>query len=279
MMRIAVLQMEAKAGDVAANLAAIADGAAEVARHGADLLIAPELATTGYGAGDAIRDLAETRDGAQLTRLSAIATASGLAIVAGFAERDDGRMYNSAAFLDGHGAPTVYRKSHLYGDYERALFTPGEPSAVIAQWRGLKLGLLVCYDVEFPENVRRVALAGADLAAVPTALPEGPEAAFIAGQMIPVRAFENRIFVVYANHSGRDERFAYAGLSHITAPDGGTLAKASATQTGLILANIRPQDYEASRASNPYLSDLRLGPVQTGPKSLSGDRQFDGGSI
>jgi predicted amidohydrolase len=83
--------------------------------------------------------------------------------------------------------------------------------------------------------------------------------------MIPVRAFENRIFIAYANHTGRDERFAYAGLSHIAAPDGGTLAKASATQTGLIFADIRPQDYEASRASNPYLSDLRPRPGANAP--------------
>jgi 5-aminopentanamidase len=260
MMRVALLQMSAAPGDVAANMASIARAAAEAANAGADLLIAPELATTGYGTGDAIRDLAEARAGAQLTALSAVAAGSGLAIIAGFAERDGAQIYNSAAFLDGRAEPAVYRKSHLYGDYERGLFTPGDPCAAIVPWRGLKLGMLICYDVEFPENVRRLARAGADLAAVPTALPESPQAAFIALQMIPVRAFENQIFVAYANHCGGDARFAYAGLSHIAAPDGNTLAKASVAEAGIILADIRPQDYAASRAANPYLRDLRPPP-------------------
>ena len=257
MMRIALLQMSAVPGDVPANLARIAEAAAKAAQRGADLLIAPELATVGYGAGDVLRDLAEPRGGAQIARLAVIAADTGLAIIAGFAEREGACIYNSAVFTDGCSAPVVYRKSHLYGDYERAIFTPAEPTATIAEWRGLKLGLLICYDVEFPENVRRLALAGADLVVVPTALPISPEAEMIAERMIPVRAFENQIFVAYANHTGRDDRFAYAGLSHVAAPDGGTLAKASATEAGLIIAELQPENYAASRAANAYLRDLR----------------------
>ena len=132
---------------------------------------------------------------------------------------------------------------------------------MIVEWRGLKLGLLICYDVEFPENVRRLALAGADLVAVPTALPASPDAEMIAERVIPVRAFENQIFVAYANHTGRDDRFAYAGLSHVAAPDGSTLAKASATEPGLILAELRPDQYTRSREINSYLRDLRPAPA------------------
>jgi predicted amidohydrolase len=83
------------------------------------------------------------------------------------------------------------------------------------------------------------------------------EARLIARQMIPVRAFENQIFIAYANHTGRDSRFSYAGLSHIAAPDGRTLAKASATQEGLIFTYVIPGDYARSLAANPSLSDLR----------------------
>ena len=166
-------------------------------------------------------------------------------------------IYNSAVFTDGRSEPVIYRKSHLYGDYERAIFAAGDPTATIVAWRGLKLGLLICYDVEFPENVRRLALAGADLVAVPTALPVSPEAEMIAERVIAVRAFENQIFVAYANHTGRDDRFAYAGLSHVAAPDGSTLAKASATEAGLIIAELQPGEYGASRAANTYLRDLR----------------------
>jgi 5-aminopentanamidase len=258
-MRIALLQMSAAPGDIAANLARIAEAAADAARQGAELLIAPELATTGYGVGDALRELAEPRSGAQVAALARIAAANGLAIIAGFPEREGARVYNSAVFAAGDADPAVYRKSHLYGDYERSIFTPGDPVAAIARWRGLNLGLLICYDVEFPENVRRLALAEADLVAVPTALPAVPEAELISERLIPVRAFENQIFVAYANHTGGDDRFRYAGLSHVAAPDGRTLAKASATAVGLIVADIKPEDYAASRVANPYLRDLRPG--------------------
>ena len=256
-MRIALLQMSAVPGDVPANLARIATAAGEAAHQGVDLLIAPELATVGYGAGEALRDLAEPRGGAQIASLATIAADAGLAIIAGFAEREGACIYNSAVFTDGRAEPIIYRKSHLYGEYERAIFAAAEPTATIAEWRGLKLGLLICYDVEFPENVRRLALAGANLVAVPTALPVSPEAEMIAERVIAVRAFENQIFVVYANHTVRDDRFAYAGLSHVAAPDGSSLAKASATEAGLIIAEIRPEDYARSRAVNTYLRDLR----------------------
>lgn len=262
-MRIALFQMAAVAGDVAANLDTIAKAAAEAARGGADLLIAPELATTGYGVGDAIRDLAEPADGRQVARLSAIARANGLAVIAGFAERDGDHIYNSAVFTDGESKPLVYRKAYLYGDYERALFTPAPPSAPIARWRDLNIGMLICYDVEFPENVRRAAMAGADLVAVATALPICPQAGFISGPMIQVRAFENHVFVAYANLAGDDGRFTYCGLSHLASPDGATQARATDAPT-LLFADIRPGDFDASRETNPYLPDLRAGIARDG---------------
>jgi predicted amidohydrolase len=117
--------------------------------------------------------------------------------------------------------------------------------------------MLVCYDVEFPENVRRLSLAGADLVAVPTALPAGPYSRMITERVIPVRAFENQIFVAYANLCGRDVLFTYAGLSHIAAPDGSTLAIAGATGEDLVIADLRPDDFARSRAENTYLRDLR----------------------
>jgi 5-aminopentanamidase len=257
-MRIALLQMAPVPGGVSDNLASIERSAAEAAHRGVELLIAPELATTGYGAGEVLRDLAEPRDATQIAGLSAIAKTHGLALIAGFPEREGSCIYNSVAFTDGHTDPVVYRKSYLYGDYERALFTPGDPTATaIAQWCGIRIGLLICFDVEFPENVRRLALNGADLVAAPAALLAGPDAGFVSEHIIRVRAFENQLFVAYANQTGCDDLFTYAGLSHITGPNGGTLAKASANEAGIIFAEICPQDYAASRAANPYLSELR----------------------
>lgn len=254
-MKLAALQMKAKAGDVEANLARIATAARDAAAQGADLLAAPELAVTGYGAGAAFPALALSTASVS-DRLGAIARETGIAVITGFAETDDGVTYNSALFIDGTGQSVAYRKSHLYGPYERQWFRPAVPSSVLVTHRGIRLGLLICYDVEFPENVRRLAIAGADLIVVPTALPEGPSGAFIAERMIQVRAFENQVFVAYVNHCGADENFSYAGLSRIAAPDGTLLADAPADGEALLLATIDPGDFTRSRSENTYLEDL-----------------------
>jgi predicted amidohydrolase len=120
---------------------------------------------------------------------------------------------------------------------------------------GLTLGFLICYDIEFPENVRRLAQAGAQVIIVPTAMAEGPAGAFITQQVVPVRAFENQVFVVYANHAGSDESYAYQGMSSIVAPDGQQLG--FATEGGQVIsASIDPSAYAQSREENPYLSDV-----------------------
>lgn len=256
-MRIAALQMLARAGDVAANLAAIADAVAAAKARGADLLVAPELATTGYGAGDAILEFAESGDGEQVARLTQIAAATGVAIAAGFAERDGEHVYNAAALVTPAGERTVYRKCHLYGPYERGLFTPGDAPSPVVEICGVKVGLLICYDVEFPEAVRGLAAAGAELVLVPTALPESGHAAFIAGRIVPVRAFENGIAVVYANYAGSDERFTYAGRSGIALPDGTDAARAPEQGAALIVADYDPATFGECRAANPYLTDRR----------------------
>jgi 5-aminopentanamidase len=167
-------------------------------------------------------------------------------------------IYNSAFFFTGEGARLVYRKSHLYGAYERELFQAETPCTAVVEHCGLKLGILICYDVEFPENVRRLALAGAQAVLVPTALPAGPHARFIARQIVSVRAFENQIFIAYANHCGADERFTYAGLSTIAAPDGSTIAAAGAAEETLLIAEIEPGNYTDSMEQNTYLADLRV---------------------
>ncbi len=256
MMKLAALQMQSACGDVAANLDRLARAAKEAASKGATLLITPELGLTGYGAGDAIRALAEPVDGPIVRRLMEISRESGIALIAGFAELDGDVVYNSAVHVDGDEKPTVYRKSHLYGDYERSHFSPEMPSTKLFVHRGVTCGMLICYDVEFPENVRRLALAGAEAVLVPTALPAGWSGTFIADHMIQTRAFENQVFVAYINHCGSDPLFSFAGLSRIASPDGQVLVKADAAHETLMFADIDPASFAVSRLENTYLGDL-----------------------
>lgn len=255
MIRMSALQMQTAGTDTVANLARIEKAARHAAAAGASLLVTPELGVTSYGGGRNILDLAEPADGPIVNRLGEIARQTGIAIVAGFAEKAGRAVYNSAIYTDGANTPSIYRKSHLYGDYERQLFSPEAPATCLFSHRGMMLGMLICYDVEFPENVRRLALAGADMILVPTATPKGSSGTFIAEKMIPVRAFENQIFIAYVNNIGRDGAFDYAGQSVIAAPDGSVLARAGLAEE-LLTADIDPDLYLRSRQENTYLDDL-----------------------
>ncbi|WP_117193238.1 carbon-nitrogen hydrolase family protein [Rhizobium terrae] len=255
-MKIAGYQMQPVVGDVDANLEKIEAAAKEAAAQGAALLIAPELALTGYGAADQFPDLATPAHGLVTDQLTEIAARHGIAIVAGFAEETHEATFNSAFFTDGKGQTAVYRKCNLYGPYERAWFRQEDRRQVLVTLGGIRIGFLICYDVEFPENVRQLAKGGADLVVVPTALPTGWSGAFIAEHMIRVRAFENQVFVAYINHAGSDDLFSYAGLSRIAAPDGKLIAEAPAEGEALIIADIDMAAYAKSRAENTYLADL-----------------------
>jgi predicted amidohydrolase len=257
LMRLAAFQMVAKTGDVAANLAMVEAAVIEAKARGAELLVAPELATTGYGPGDAMPGLADAADGAQPMALAAMARTHGIALVAGFPERANDVIYNSAIFAMPDGRQAIYRKCQLYGRYEHRLFKPGEDAPKLTTYGGFRLGVLICYDVEFPEMVRHLALSGADAVLVPTAQPDTPDAPFIAGKVIPVRAFENGIAIVYADHAGADGRFGYAGRSCIAFPDGSDGARAAPTGSAVIVADYDPASFEAARAANPYLKDRR----------------------
>ena len=264
-MKLAVFQMSA-AIDPEARPARIIAAMEEAAREGALLMVAPELALSGYGRGAEMPGVAQHADGAWANLLSEAAQRIGISVIAGFPERAGDMRYISALVVD-HTQPDarkVYRKGSLYGDYEKGLFRPNGPSTLLVEMHGLKVGLLICYDIEFPENTRRLALAGADLVAVPTALPLGPSARFIAEQMIQVRAFENQVFVAYADNADREGAFVYQGQSVIAAPDGAALAVAQVTGDALIYAEIDPAAYQTGRQENPYLADVKAAGIAVG---------------
>ncbi len=268
---MAVCQMDAAAGDRAARLAMIESTTRDAKSHGAALVVFPELAVTGYGVGTEMISAAETRDGPIVALLSNVARIAHTFLVAGLPMAEDGKVYNGAVCATPDGDVVLYRKIHLYGDYEKELFSPGTCPPPIMEIQGLKCGLLVCFDVEFPERVRDLALRGAQAVLVPTALPASDEGAFIAGSVVPVRAFENQVFIAYANHVGTDGRFAYQGQSCIAAPDGRLLARADGTRAATIIADLDPGAYAASRreipismSSGPHPSDRRERPKYYG---------------
>ena len=256
MIRLALFQGPTDSGTVATNLALLDAQAAAAAAQGATLLVLPEMFLTGYNLGrDRIHALAESADGPSAKAASDIALHHGVALLYGYPERDGDRIYNSACLILADGTLAAsYRKAHLFGPDERATFTAGDAIATVVEVGDLRVGVLICYDVEFPESVRLLALAGADLVAVPTALM--PPYEFVPASMIPTRAFENQVFVAYANRCGAENGLHYIGSSCVAAPDGSVLAAAGDAQE-LIVADLDPLRYGASRDANTYFRDRR----------------------
>ncbi|ASY35944.1 MULTISPECIES: carbon-nitrogen hydrolase family protein [Streptomyces] len=270
-LRLALAQSSGTPGDVRANLDALDALAARAASSGAHLLVAPELFLSGYAPEHRSPDAGvagsrSTPDAPPLAALAleeaeavaelgALARRHGLAVLAGYPERAGSATYNSALLVGPDGAPlAAYRKTHLYGPYERAVFTAGDRAVVQAELRGVRLGVLICYDVEFPENVRAHADAGTEVLLVPTALLAPYD--FVARSLVPVRAFESQLHIAYVNRTGPEGGFDFVGLSCLAAPDGTAPARAGAGPE-LLLAEADPALLAASRAANPYLADRR----------------------
>ncbi|MFJ5842113.1 carbon-nitrogen hydrolase family protein [Streptomyces shenzhenensis] len=256
-MRTALLQSSGRPGSVVENFKVLDAAAARAAAAGAALLATPEMFLTGYAIGEGIGRLAEPADGDWADAVADIAGRHGLAIVYGYPERTDAAVHNSAQLISADGTRLAnYRKTHLFGCFERDHFAPGDRPVVQAELNGLTVGLLICYDVEFPENVRAHALAGTDLLVVPTAQLHPYQ--FVAESLVPVRAFENQMYVAYVNRVGTEGEFEFVGLTTLAGPDGIARARAGRAEE-LVVADADPGFLASSRRANPYLRDRRPG--------------------
>ncbi|MER0241659.1 carbon-nitrogen hydrolase family protein [Streptomyces sp. HSW2009] len=256
--RTALLQSSGRLGDVGHNLRLIDEAAERAAAAGARLLTVPELFLTGYAIGDRIAELAEPADGPSAAAIARTATRHGVAVCYGYPERAGDHVHNSAQLIGAAGERLLnYRKTHLFGEFEQHWFTPGDTPVVqveLPELAGLRVGAMICYDVEFPENVRAHALAGTDLLLVPTAQMHPFQ--FVAESLVPVRAFENQLYVAYVNRTGPEGEFEFIGRSCLAGPDGIARARAG-HHPELVVADLDPAFLTASRQANPYLADRR----------------------
>lgn len=247
-LRLAVWQCP-YASSTAEALARLDASAAQAATQGLDLLLGPEMSLTGYLLGEArVRALAEPADGPLAQAVATIAQRHGLAIVYGYPERhpQGGRPYNAVQAIGPQGQVLGrYRKTHLYGEADQRQFSPGSQAAQVFEWRGWRMGLLVCFDVEFPETVRLLALQGADLVLVPTANMDAFDE--VPRLLVPARACENRLFVAYANVCGAEADTVYGGLSTVCGPGGDVLAQAGRGADWLAVT-LQRSDLQAARA-------------------------------
>ena len=246
MTRVCCQQLDPVVGDLDGNrelgLAAIS----EAVEHGADVIVLPELTTSGYmfESAEEAASVALDPDHEILREWGAAASANGVIVAGGFAERgEDGRTYNSAAVFDPTGLRAVYRKLHLW-DREKLWFAPGEQPPPVIDTAVGKLSVIVCYDVEFPELTRMVALAGTQLLVVPTNWPlmERPDGERPAEVVIAMAAARgNRMAVACADRTGVERDQPWTGCSTIIGADGWVAAEkagAEALTRGPVTADL-----------------------------------------
>ena len=243
MTRIACQQLAPVLGDLEGNRARALAAIDAAAGAGAEVVVLPELVTSGYtfdGQAQA-RALAERADGPTLRGWAERAAAHDLVIAGGFPERGaDGALYNSAALVDPGGLRAVYRKAHLW-DREPECFRPGDARPPVVDTPHGRIGLMVCYDLEFPEWVRAAALDGAELLCVPTNWPAEPRPD---GERpmevlkVMVHAATNRMAIAACDRCGPERGVEWVSGSVIAGPDGWLLAGPPGPEPALLLADV-----------------------------------------
>lgn len=201
--------------------------AREAAAQGAHWLITPEMFLTGYLiAPEALAARAEPAEGPLLRSVRGLARRHGLGIVTGWPEANGAaRPFNSAAAIDGTGALlAVHRKIHLFGEGDAQRFTPGAAPPACFDWRGWRLGLLICFDVEHDGPLRQLAADGAQAVLVPTANMVGYDE--VQRTRLPEAARRFRLGIAYANACGNEGDTFYNGLSTACTSDGQPLGTA-----------------------------------------------------
>lgn len=219
MITVGIWQDNGVTGSVERNLALIGTAAEQAHEKKVDLLVFPECFLTGYyQTPEMVRTLAGEVTDEVLGGIAEVARRTGVALVVGSYEKTPEGVFNSAHFFaPDSSSPITYRKRALYGDWEKTVFERGN-GPVLFDYKCFRFGILICFDIEFPELLRETALQNARIVLVPTALMAPYDN--VARLMVPTRAIENGIHVVYANRIGAERELSFVGLSCIAGPSG-----------------------------------------------------------
>ncbi len=239
MLRVGFFQFRPLFGKVERNRRKVIEALSQVE---ADLMVLPELPFTGYHFADRkeLEMLAEDlSDSPTLWALGELCARKNFYLVTGFAERSGRDIFNSALLIGPEGLVQVYRKIHLF-DREKEMFTPGDRPLTVQEIRGVKIGMMVCFDWVFPEVVRTLALQGAQIICHPSNLVLS-----YCQQAMLTRCLENNVFAITANRFGADKRphgtLRFTGKSQVVAPRGELIYRAHSQREELFVMEIDPE--------------------------------------
>ncbi len=254
--RVAVVQSAAVLGDVRANLETALSHIESLSER-AELVVFPELFTTGYGLTNLDhRGLAEiVPEGESLQRLVTAASVNRVAVCCGVLERDGDALFDTVVVVDSQGRLTGrYRKTHLHPS-ERATFKQGDELVVLPIDHDIRLGVAICFEHAFPEIFAELALGGANVIAIPSAVPEG--FGYLMELRTRARAQDNQIFVAAANLAGDDGDTRWCGRSAIVDPRGELLAFAGTNEDAQLIATLDLALVESERHQEPVFHHRR----------------------
>ena len=225
-----------------------------------DILVLPELFATGYifeSRREAMSLADESGAGVTFSKLKELSQKKDALIVYGFPEKRGEELFNSSLAVLPDGQYHIYQKTHLF-DTEKEIFDPGETGFFIFDFRGARVGMMICFDWRFPESARKLALLGAQIICHPSnlVLPHCPAAMII-------RALENNIYAITADRVGEEVRagqsLKFIGNSRIISPRGDILAFLGENETGFKAADINPQlaDNKKVTPHNDLFDDRR----------------------
>jgi predicted amidohydrolase len=258
--KIALAQMCSQAGDKTENLRNIEKTVVGARKQSADLIVFPELSLTGYVVRDQIYELAETVPGPSTNTIQKIAKTAQMHIVFGMPERSEktqATLYNTAVLVGPDGYIGKYRKMYLPTHSvfeEKRYFRPGYAATVLDTGLG-KLGLIICYDIFFPEVTRLTRLMGAQLIVCISASPAIRRGFF--ETLTLARALENTVFLAFVNLVGIEDGLQFWGGSRLIGPQGKILSKAKYDEEDLVIGKINYADIRPVEAFVPALRDLR----------------------
>jgi predicted amidohydrolase len=258
--KLALAQMTCERADKVTNLRKMRKLAAKAKKQGADLVIFPEFSLTGYVVRDEIYELAEKIPGPSVDSVKSISHETKIHIVFGMpelSEKTQATVYNAAVLVSPKGFVGKYRKMYLPTHSvfeEKRYFRPGYEAAAFNTQLG-RIGLIICYDIFFPEVCRLVRLEGAQLIVCISASPAIRKVFF--ETLASARAIENTAFLAYVNLVGTEDGLQFWGGSRLIGPQGKIICKAKYDEEDLVTCEIDYADLRSIEAFVPTLRDLR----------------------
>lgn len=249
----ATVNMDCILGNRGANVEKVIKAVQAAKRMDANIIAFPELAVTGYAlSAERFRELAEPIPGPTVSKLEVASKENDIYIAIGMAERTLGKVYNAGVLISPNGLVGKCRKMHLF-KWEKKLFQPGEEIKVFRTDIGT-FGIAICYDFEFPEYTRTLALKGANVILYLSAEMSPYEEQH--DTYVKARALENCVFIVGSNRVGKEDSHHFFGRSQIIAPDGEVLSRISDHES-MAFATLNMDRLAKAKALNPYLSDRK----------------------